>query len=146
MRGRRIDHLLSVFVDTSAFYAAVDDDDRSSERARSLLSRGEPLVTTDHVLIECWLLLQRRLGIPVANRFWATARAGAAALVYVAPADLEAAWAIGERFPDQGFSIVDRTSFAVMERLGVYRAVAFDDDFAVYRFGARREQAFEIVR
>ena len=26
-------------------------------------------------------------------------------------ADLEAAWAIGEIFPDQNFSIVDRTSF-----------------------------------
>ena len=122
-----------------------DDDDRSSERARALLSRGESLVTTDHVLVECWLLLQRRLGLAVANRFWAAIRAGAAALEHVTQADLESAWAIGERFPDQGFSIVDRTSFAVMERLGVYRAVAFDDDFAVYRFGVRRERAFELV-
>jgi hypothetical protein len=31
-------------------------------------------------------------------------------------------------------TVPDRTSFAVMERLGVHRAVAFDDDFAVYRF------------
>ena len=33
-----------------------------------------------------------------------------------------------------------------MERLGVHRAVAFDDDFAVYRFGPRRERAFEVLR
>ena len=137
---------MSAFVDTSVFYAAVDDDDGSSEQARALLSRDEPLVTTDHVLVECWLLLQRRLGIPVANRFWATVRAGAANVEQVTPADLEAAWAIGERFADQSFSIVDRTSFAVMERLGVHRALAFDDDFAVYRFGPRRERAFELLR
>ena len=137
---------MSAFVDTSAFYAAVDDDDGSSERARALLSRGEALVTTDHVLVECWLLLQRRLGIPVANRFWATVHAGGASVEHVTPADLDAAWAIGERFADQAFSIVDRTSFAVMERLGVHRAVAFDDDFAVYRFGPRRDRAFEVLR
>lgn len=137
---------MSAFVDTSAFYAAVDDDDGSSDRARALLSRDEPLVTTDHVLVECWLLLQRRLGIPAANRFWDAIRAGAATVEQVTPADLDVAWAIGERFSDQSFSIVDRTSFAVMERLGVHRAAAFDDDFAVYRFGPRRERAFEILR
>jgi len=38
------------------------------------------------------------------------------------------------------------TSFAVMERLGVHRGAAFDDDFAVHRFGPRRERAFEVLR
>lgn len=101
---------------------------------------------TDYVLVESWLLMQRRLGEGAANRFWAAVRAGAATVEHVTPADLEASWAMGERFPDQSFSIVDRSSFAVMERLGVHRAVAFDDDFAVYRFGPRLERAFELVR
>ena len=65
---------------------------------------------------------------------------------YVGAADLEAAWAIGQAFPDQGFSIVGRTSFAVMERLGVHRVATFDDDFAVYRFGRDRRRAFTVVR
>jgi len=137
---------LSAFVDTSAFYAVVDDDDSHFARAKELLDTGEPLITTDFVLAETWRLVRDRLGHAAAERFWGTLRAGAAAIEHVTPADLDAAWRIGEAFPDQGFSIVDRTSFAVMERLGVHRAVAFDDDFAVYRFGARREQAFEIVR
>jgi len=64
----------------------------------------------------------------------------------VGPADLEVAWQIGQAFPDQDFSIVDRTSFAVMERLGVLRAASFDNDFAVYRFGPRRTRAFEVRR
>jgi len=73
-------------------------------------------------------------------------RSGAARIEPVGPADLERAWSIGRDFPDQGFSIVDRTSFAVMQRLGVLRAASFDDDFAIVRFGSRRERAFEVVR
>ena len=78
--------------------------------------------------------------------FWAAISAGSLELEIVGRADLEAASAIGTAFPDQAFSIVDRTSFAVMLRLGVHRAASFDKDFAVFRFGARRERAFEIVR
>lgn len=137
---------MSAFVDSSAFYAAADDGDRSSARARELLAREGRLLTTDHVIVESWLLLQRRLGPVAAEGFWAAIRGGAASVAHVTPADLEAAWAIGERFPDQSFSIVDRTSFAVMERLAVHRAVAFDDDFAIYRFGPRRDRAFEVLR
>ncbi len=137
---------MSVFVDTSAFYGAADDDDRHFARAKELLSAGESLITTDHVLLETWRLTRDRLGYTAADRFWGSLRAGAAAVEHVTPADLEAAWAIGEAFTDQSFSLVDRTSFAVMERLGVYRAVAFDDHFAVFRFGPRRDRAFELLR
>jgi predicted nucleic acid-binding protein len=73
-------------------------------------------------------------------------RAGAAHVVQAGSADLEAAWSIGEVFHDQNFSIVDRTSFAVMERLGITRAASFDDDFAVYRYGRGRNKAFEVLR
>lgn len=86
------------------------------------------------------------MGHETANRFWGGVRAGAARVESVLPADLEVAWSIGQAFDDQEFSIVDRTSFAVMERVGVLRAASFDDDFAIFRFGPRRERAFEVVR
>jgi predicted nucleic acid-binding protein len=111
-----------------------------------VLGAGEPLVTTDHVLVESWLLLRHRLGRDAAKRFWTAIRSGAAAVEPVLAADLEIAWAIGEAFDDQDFSIVDRTSFAVMQRLGLTRVATFDDDFAVFRYGPRRERAFEIAR
>jgi hypothetical protein len=81
-----------------------------------------------------------------ADRFWAALRGGAATIEPVGVVDLEAAFAIGAAFPDQDFSIVDRTSFAVMERLGIHRVAAFDDNFAIYRYGPRRDRAFEVLR
>lgn len=102
-------------------------------------------MTTDHVLVETWLLLCHRLGEPVANEFWRRLRGGVARLESVVSADMEAAWAIGEIFEDQHFSLVDRTSFAVMERLGIVRAASLDSDFAVYRFGPGRRMAFEVL-
>jgi predicted nucleic acid-binding protein len=53
---------------------------------------------------------------------------------------------MGTSWSDQDFSIVDRTSFAVMNRLGIDRAASLDDHFAVFRFGPRRRQSFTIVR
>lgn len=137
---------MTLFVDSSAFYAGADRGDRQHERAATILGAGEPLVTTDHVLVEAWLLLQRRLGTRVAERFWEGLRTGAARIEPVGAADLERAWSIGLEFGDQAFSIVDRTSFAVMQRLGVFRAASFDDDFAIFRFGPRKERAFDVVR
>lgn len=137
---------MTLFVDTSAFYAAADAGDSSHGRAIAVLGAGEPLVTTDHVLVESWLLLRHRLGPDAARRFWAAIRSGAASVEPVLAADLEVAWDIGEAFEDQDFSIVDRTSFAVMQRLGLTRVASFDDDFAVFRYGPRRERAFEIKR
>ena len=137
---------MSLFVDTSSWYAAADSSDRSNERACTILSDGERLVTTDHVLIETWFLLWHRLGRRAAERFWEGLRSGAARIEMVVSADLEVAWSIGQTFSDQDFSVVDRTSFAVMQRLGIQKVATFDDDFAVFRYGRDRSQAFEILR
>ena len=92
------------------------------------------------------MLLAHRLGRPAAEQFWAAIRGGAAAVEPVGLADLEVAFGIGDDFPDQGFSIVDRSSFAVMQRLGVHRAATLDEHFAIFRFGRDRSSAFEIAR
>jgi len=92
------------------------------------------------------VLLRHRLGRSAAERFWDGLRSGVADVEPVTAADLAVAWAAGEAFPDQDFSIVDRTSFAVMQRLGLRRVASFDDDFAVFRFGRSRRYAFELVR
>ena len=137
---------MSLFVDTSIWYAAADKSDASNSRAKAILSGGEPLVTTDHVLIETWTLIRHRMGHRAAERFWEGLRAGVATVEMVGAADLDAAWEIGRVFRDQDFSIADRTSFAVMRRLGIDRAASLDDDFAVFRFGPNRRLAFTVLR
>lgn len=137
---------MSLFVDTSVWYAAADRGDSSNERAKTILSAGESLVTTDHMLVETWLLVNHRLNRDAAEKFWEGLRGGVALIEPVNAADLESAWAIGLDFADQDFSIADRTSFAVMLRLGIHRAAALDDDYAVFRFGKDKRRAFEIMR
>jgi predicted nucleic acid-binding protein len=137
---------MSLFVDTSVWYAVADSSDSSNVRAKEILSAAETLVTSDHVLVETWTLIRHRMSRRAAERFWDALRNGVASLEWVGAADLESAWQIGLSFPDQDFSLVDRTSFAVMRRLGIERAASFDDDFAVFRFGPSRRRAFTIVR
>jgi predicted nucleic acid-binding protein len=102
-------------------------------------------VTSDHILVETWLLLRHRLGRGAAESFWDALRAGSATLEVVGPADLELAHAIGADFPEQDFSLVDRTSFAVMQRLRLERVATLDAHFAVFRYGRRLDRSFVIV-
>ena len=137
---------MSVFVDTSVWFAAANIRDGYNRRAKELLATiGEPMLT-DHILVETWRLVRSRVHRQAAESFWRSVAAGVVSLEVVKAADLEAAWAIGEAFPDQDFSIVDRTSFAVMERLGISRVASFDDHFAVYRHGRNRDRAFDVLR
>ena len=137
---------MSLFVDSSVWYAAASLADIRNSRAREILASDELLCTTDHVLVETWLLIRNRMHRKAADRFWEGIKIGAVALEPVGLADLEAAWQIGLSFDDQDFSLVDRTSFAVMRRLGIERAASFDSHFSVFRYGPNLRHAFEVVR
>ena len=137
---------MNVFIDSSVWFAVANTRERRNVRAKQLLAEIEPPLLTDHVLVETWLLLNSRINRRAAEEFWRGMRMGAAEIEKATTVDLERALMIGEFFPDQDFSIVDRTSFAVMERLGLTRAASLDDDFAIYRYGRMRDKAFEIFR
>lgn len=140
----------SVLVDTGAWYALADASDRHHEearafyaaRVRSALGEAAPFLTTDLIVAETWALLCAHLGRPAAISFWETLREVRIPIVTPEPVDLEAAWRIGQAFPDQAFSFTDCVTFAVMERVGIGDAFAFDDHFLVHRFGPGRARAF----
>ena len=90
------------------------------------------------------VLAASRLGTEVAEQLLGTVRAGGARIEPATVADLEIAAQIHDAFADQDFSIVDRTSWSIMQRLGVHDAVSFDRDYSIYRFGRNRRQAFTI--
>lgn len=139
---------MSVFVDTNVLAAGWIRNDGLHRRATSLL-RGvatqDPFTTND-VLVESFGLLSSRASHSQARALWFGLYETPIRLEMVTAQDLARARSIAELWTDQMFSMVDCTSFAVMERLGCSRAVSFDADFAIYRYGVGRKNAFEIVR
>jgi predicted nucleic acid-binding protein len=134
-----------MLVDTGAWYAVADTSDRHHEQARRFYLEQAPragFVTTDLILAETWALLNSHLGRPAAITFWETLRLTRTPILTIETVDLEAAWRILQAFHDQTFSFVDCTTFAVMERVGIEEAFAFDSHFLVYRFGSERRRAF----
>jgi predicted nucleic acid-binding protein len=136
---------MSIFVDTGAWYAVADTSDRHHDPAsRFYLSHAAhgQLATSDLVVAETWTLLVSHLGRPAALTFWETLRDAKLPILAIEASDLEAAWRIAQAFADQDFSFTDCTSFALMERLGIEDAFAFDRHFLVYRYGSSRHRAF----
>jgi len=136
---------VSIFVDTGAWYAVADRSDRHHPHASKfyMAHAGEDrLLTSDLIVAETWALLASHLGRTAALTFWETLRDGRVPILTIDASDLEAAWRIAQAFPDQDFSFTDCTSFALMERLGLEDAFAFDAHFLVYRYGSNRRRAF----
>src|SRR5262245_28934263 len=134
-----------MLVDTGAWYALADRSDRHHARARTFYLKEAPvrrLFTSDLIVAESWTLMSAHLGRRAALTFWETLRLASIPILPLEAVDLEAAWHIQNAFPDQTFSFTDCASFALMERLGVHDAFAFDTHFLVYRFGARRARSF----
>ncbi|HKX76361.1 MAG TPA: PIN domain-containing protein [Acidimicrobiia bacterium] len=136
---------MTILVDTSVWYAALDRSDRSHSRAARILAEEHDLLVTDHVMVEAHRLADHRLGRKVADAYLSTLLSGAVDIEVVNRTDLEHASRIRQAFPDQGFSLVDCTSFSVMERRRLDAVATFDVDFSIYRYGPGLRRAFQIV-
>lgn len=122
---------MSVFVDTSALYALLDEADARHAEASDLLRRlrGTELVTHGFVVVETCALVGRRLPWPASERLID----GLLPVIDVRSVgdDLHRAAVDAYRQSRSArISLVDHASFALMRSLGIVRAFAFDDDFA----------------
>jgi len=121
-----------IYLDTSgvlAFFDASDVHHESACRAwESISAMQSEIILTDYVRLECWSLLQRRLGMEAAEdflgkilpicRFEPVGEKGFELLSRQA--------ILSQR---RKLSLVDFSSFDCMHRLGIKRAVAFDRHF-----------------
>lgn len=129
-----------VYVDTSAFLAVLDADDRYHEHAavvwKDLLRSESSLVCSSYVIIETYALVQHRLGMdalrvfhgdvyPVLHVYWVDSSLHEAGMDAVLTAGLKR------------LGLVDCVSFALMRRVGIKKTFAFDEHF--------REQGFEVL-
>jgi predicted nucleic acid-binding protein len=129
-----------VFVDTSAIIAFLDADAPAHEAVtqewRAAIETERPLYTSNYVLVETYALAQRRLGMeavrsianviaPLLRPLWVDETLHGAAVAALLAANR------------RGLSLVDCTSFELMRRDGIRRALAVDDDFA--------QQGFELI-
>lgn len=125
---------MSIFVDTSAWYALFDKNDSDHASAvRFKESLTHSLVTTNYVADEIITLVKVRLGhritVEIGEKLWDESMA---TLIRVTSIDEKKAWEIFVKHRDKGFSFTDCTSFVVMERLGIIEAFAFDEHFEQY--------------
>ncbi|MEX2546999.1 MAG: PIN domain-containing protein [Chloroflexota bacterium] len=129
---------MTVFVDTSAWYAALDADDEYHARARrvfaGLRESGERLVTHNYVVVESVALMDRRLHKTDVARFVA-GLLPAADIEWIQPSlhDVALAAYLDAR---SRASLVDHVSFALMRARGITTAFAFDADFAAQGFAS----------
>lgn len=129
----------SIFVDTSAWFMLTSSaTSRHADAAavlRRLIAARERLVTTNLVVVEL-----HRLTLIKANRHAARSAVSRVSstphvdVIHADGDDLRTGLDWITRFDDQDFTLTDATSFAIMERLGIRRAFAYDRDFAVAGF------------
>lgn len=127
--------MAQILVDTSAIFALIDRGDSFHPTATSVLNelhrrRISPLIT-NFIVAETHALLLNRLGADGARSWlfrnvWPVER--------ITDHDEARARTVIRQYADKTFSYTDATSFAVMERLGIKAAFAFDPHFRQYGF------------
>lgn len=126
-----------IYVDSSFWIARFLSRDRRHDEAVSLhrAAGNVRVVTSNHVLGETWTFLRKRAGHRK-SMAWLDALVGEPG-VRVEPigAELEAeAWGWLRAHDERSYSFVDATSFALMRKLRIREALAFDGDFAAAGF------------
>jgi len=131
-----------LFVDTGAFYARADEDDRHHETATEVFEdvrSGDlpyrPLYTSQAVLSELATLCLYKLGHETAVEALTTVRAsGSFNVLPVDRAAFESATLQFEAYDDQGISFVDHTTAVLADERDVEHVFAFDGDFRTLDF------------
>jgi predicted nucleic acid-binding protein len=123
-----------IFVDTGAWFALFVREDPDHRAATTwLVQNEEPLTTSDYVIDELLTLLrvrgQGKRAVEVGKGLFAEQLA---TVFWVTPEDVYQAWDFFSNFTDKGWSFTDCVSRAVMERMEVKRAFAFDRHFSQF--------------
>jgi predicted nucleic acid-binding protein len=128
-----------VFVDTGAWFAYVNAGDPDHARVRGILDQSPGgLLTSSYVFDETVTLTLARLGHQTAVAVGKTLLdSTVVAMIHVTPSDEKAAWSLFEKRPDKSYSFTDCTSFILMRRQRMTKAVTLDVHFS--------QEGFEVL-
>ena len=127
---------MKAFVDTSAWYALADKRDQHHREAVEILGRLREnclLVTTDYVIDETVTIIRFRLSHSASVDFLDRIhRSKSVKVVFTSREMFQQAEEIFRRYSDKHWSMTDCVSFAVMNKLRLSDAFAFDRHFTEY--------------
>ena len=131
--------MTSLFVDTSALYAASDRREEGHDACRlayeRVLRAGEMIVTTELVIAELHALAVRRsypdAALEIVRRLTTTGRIDVES---VGPVRLASAIDLLAARAGRPYSLADAVSFVVMRERGIHRALTLDTDFEAEGF------------
>lgn len=124
---------MTVFVDTSALFAVLDQGDQAHSSAGAvwakLLAGRALLVTTNYVLLETAALVQHRLGVAALRTLHETITP-LLEIEWIDQGRHKAAMQMTLAGRRRKLSVVDCSSFIVMREIGIQEAFAFDKHFS----------------
>ncbi len=130
---------MNAFVDTSYYIARIMPRDQWHAKALRAVRPGVAFITSALVINETISLLQARGLFSAAIAFLSEARLNQDVLIiYPDAALLSEGWDLFARWGSAGANAVDCVSFAIMRKLSIRKAFAFDEHF--------RTAGFEILR
>jgi len=128
---------MSVFVDTSAFFAYVDKTDEfhnlAERRWYKLLDSGETIATSNYIVVETSSIIQNRLGMDILRVFYEKLLP-VVTIHWIDEKMHDAAFFALILSGRRGLSLADCTSFEVMRNLGIREVFTFDKHFKEYGF------------
>ncbi|MDJ0601599.1 MAG: PIN domain-containing protein [Crocosphaera sp.] len=120
-----------IFVDTSAWFAAVVPSDPDHEILSQWFNQNtETLLTTDYIIDETLTLLRMRKerlrSIALGEAFFS---GKLTQIYYLTPDDIKQTWQIFEKFSDKNWSFTDCSSKWIIEKLKIKKTLTLDHHF-----------------
>lgn len=128
--------LSNLFVDTSGWSCLFVEAEPQYAQAIQCFAlarqQGRSIVTTNYVITELVALLHSPLRVPRNKLFQIIDTIKATPylqIVHIDEATDEIAWSLCKNRPDKAWSLVDCTSFVVMQQMGIQEALTTDRHF-----------------